>query len=86
MLLIRNKHTKKLFLALATGGAKTDQSNFATGNLKVFGFGNISLHQANYRVLEFNNPTAAKTQQVVMLSGWFYLIMVVRLIKVKFLY
>lgn len=42
-------------------------------------------HIMTHGALELDNFTAIHTDQVVMLGGWFYLIMVVCLIEVKFL-
>jgi len=71
---------------LATLGAITGHVKLSINNLKIFGFGNVSLYQTSQRVLEFNNPTATKTDQVVMLSRGFQLIVVVCFVKMEFLY
>lgn len=86
MLFICNKRDKKLFLTPAAIGAVAVHAKLGVNNLKIFDFTNISLYQAGQGILKFNNLTAAKTGQVVMLGRGFYLVVVVCLIKVKLLY
>ena len=84
MLLICNKHAKKLFL-LAAGGAVTRHSDLAAGDLKVPGFRHPPLYQMGKGVLELDDPTTTETDEVVMLCTRFRLVVVVRLVEVDFL-
>ena len=86
MPLICNKHTKKLFLALATLSAIAADADLSFNNVKVFGLRDVLLYVARQRAAKFNNLTTVETHPVMMLDGWLHLVMVVRLVKMKFLY
>ncbi len=85
MPLIRKKPYKKLFFVFTAIGAISGHSNFTAGNFEVFGLDGILFYQAGKRVFKFDNFTAANAEQMVVLRGWFYLVMMVLLVKVKFL-
>jgi hypothetical protein len=86
MLLICNKHSKKLFLALTTPRAIAGHTNLSFNDVKVFSFEDISFYVTRQWVMKFNNPATAETQQVVMFSQRLHLIVVVGFIKMDFLY
>ena len=86
MPLIYNKPVKKLFAFLFTFSTVTGHPDFGLDNLKTPGFRDIPLYVTRYWVVKFKNPAAAKTYQVVMLSGLLCLIMVVVFIKMNLLH
>ena len=86
MRLICNKHTKKLFLVLATFGAIACHTNLNTGNFKALLPGYVLLHFRAQRALKLHDFAAAETYQVVMLRGWLYFIVMVSFIKMELFY
>ena len=77
---------KNLFPFLLALGTVTGQSNFSTDDLKVSGFSHASFYRTGYRVLKFHDLAAVKTDQVVVLSKGFYLIMMVGFGKIHLIY
>ena len=79
------KHSKKLFTFLAALGAVTGHTNLGLNNFKVFGSSNVLPDVTGYGLVKFNNLTATKTDEVVVLSGWLHLIVMMSLIEMEFL-
>ena len=86
MLLICNKHIKKLFFTLLASGAIAGHSDFTAGNLKIFSLSDVSFNRTDQRILKFDNLAAAEAEQVVVFGRGFYLIVVVSFIEMKLLY
>ena len=84
MLLICNKHIKKLFPAWAAPGAVACHPNLGINNSKISGFSYISLYMPGYRVLEFDDPPAAETHQMMVLGSWLRLVVMMGVIKMEF--
>ena len=73
-------------LTLATPGTITGHTNLSFSDIKIFSYRDIPLYVTRYWVVKFKNPAAAKTYQVVMLSGLLCLIMVVVFIEMNLLH
>jgi len=76
---------KKLLPALPAGRTIACHPYLSVGNFETLLTANVVFHLLTHWALKLHNFTAAETDQVVMLSRGFYLVVVVRLVEVKFL-
>ncbi len=86
MLLICNKHTKKIFSILTTFGAIACHPNLNTSDLKALPPGYIPLHFLAQRILKLHDFIAGEAHQVLMLRGWLYFIVMMSFIKMELFY
>jgi len=70
----------------ATPLTVTGDAYFHFRNIAAFHFRYFFLQIAGQRIAELNHPTAAKTDQVMVLPGWFHLIVMVAFAKVQLIY